>query len=514
MKLSYLLKECTPLWRRSLDPASDPGSDPEITSIHNDSRDVKPGGLFIAVRGFKIDGHDYVEDALERGAAAVVVQQRVPGKQRMVEVADTRKAMASIAARFYDNPSESMCLVGITGTNGKTTTSFILESIFAQAGHCVGVIGTVNFRYRGKLFNNPVTTPESIDLQRILAQMKAAQVSHVVMEVSSHSIDLHRVRNCRFDAGVFTNLTQDHLDYHRTMGRYFACKRRFFTRILPSGPKALTAMAVINLDDEKGQALRDAAATKVVTTGRDSRADVCALDLAETITGTTGILKIDGAPYPFSSALVGAFNVENILSAAGAAHAIGIDPQVIVRGIEGCKGVPGRLERVEPDNGRHVFVDYAHTPDALMSILETLKAQAPKRIITVVGCGGDRDRSKRPIMGQIAATLSDVAIITSDNPRSEDPHGIIQEILKGIDTALCPELKPDQLKTGNGFFVEPDRRKALELAVAASTPGDILVAAGKGHETYQILKGGTIHFDDREILSSALAGVQGLGETL
>ncbi len=513
MKLSYLLKECTPLWRRSLDPAFDPGSDPEITSLHNDSRDVKPGGLFIAVRGFKIDGHDYVQDALGRGAAAVVVQERVQGRKRMVEVADTRKAMASISARFYDNPSESMCLVGITGTNGKTTTSFILESILAQAGHRVGVIGTVNFRYRGKTFDNPVTTPESIDLQRILARMKAAEVTHVVMEVSSHSIDLHRVRNCWFDAGVFTNLTQDHLDYHRTMGRYFACKRRFFTRMLPSGPKALTATAVINLDDAKGPALRDAAATRVVTTGRNPRADVCAVDLVETITGTTGILKIEGNPYPFSSALVGAFNVENILSAAGAAHSIGIDPLTIVQGVELCRGVPGRLERVTPDGGRHVFVDYAHTPDALISILETLRAQAPRRIITVVGCGGDRDRSKRPIMGEIAATLSDLAIITSDNPRSEDPHGIIQEILKGIDTARCPELTPDQLTTGNGFFVAADRKTALETAAAASTPGDILVAAGKGHETYQVLKGSTIHFDDREILASAFAGLQGPGGT-
>ena len=516
MKLSYLLKECTPLWRRSLVPAFDPGADPDITSIHNDSRDVKPGGLFIAVKGFKTDGHDYIDLAFERGAAAVVAQEKIPGRQMIVEVSDTRRAMASIAARFYNEPSLSLCLIGITGTNGKTTTAFILESILSRAGHSVGVIGTVNYRYMGKIYNTSVTTPESIDLQEILSRMGSAGVTHVIMEVSSHGIDLQRVRNSHFDVGVFTNLTQDHLDYHKTMGRYFACKRRFFTRILNSGPKASTSAAVINLDDPRGQSLCDAVTYRVVTTAKDTSADVCSADLVQSITGITGTLKIEGKPYPFTSALAGSFNVENILSAAGAAHSIGIDPSAIVEGIEECRGVPGRLERVEPAFGRHVFVDYAHTPDALVSILKTLKARAPGRIITVVGCGGDRDRSKRPIMAEIAVSFSDLAIITSDNPRSEDPQAIIVDMVNGIDrnlyAELGPEFKSGDLKSQKAFHVEPDRRKALEKAVLASNPGDILVAAGKGHENYQILKGGTIHFDDREILAEALARLYKVGE--
>ncbi|MBI9090421.1 MAG: UDP-N-acetylmuramoyl-L-alanyl-D-glutamate--2,6-diaminopimelate ligase [Desulfobacterium sp.] len=507
MKLSYLIKECTPLWDRGFALESDPGTDPEITSIHNNSSEVKPGGLFIAIKGFNSDGHDYIEDALERGAAAIVAQQRLTGVPRAVEVADTRKAMASIAARFYNNPSQSLCVTGITGTNGKTTITWILESILNQAGHSTGVIGTVNWRYCGNTYDNPVTTPESIDLQQMLSRMKTAGVTHVIMEVSSHSIDLHRVRNCWFDVGVFTNLTQDHLDYHKTMGRYFACKRRFFTRHLQTGPKAATAVSVINLDDGHGRELTEVVETRAITTGRAGDASLRVVDLSNGISGISGTLVIDGKGYGFSSNLVGSFNVENILSSAGAAHGLGIDPGAIVRGIEDCKGVPGRLERFEPAFGRHVFVDYAHTPDALESVLTTLKDQAPRRIISIVGCGGDRDRSKRSIMGNLAATLSDLAIITSDNPRSEDPDLIIEDVLTGIDLARHCRLTREQLETdpaATGFHVEADRRTALEAAVKASRPDDIIVAAGKGHETYQILKTGTIDFDDRKILGQAL----------
>jgi UDP-N-acetylmuramyl-tripeptide synthetase len=495
------------LWERGFALESDPGADPEITSIHNNSREVKPGGLFIAIKGFNSDGHDYIEDALERGAAAIVAQQRLTGVPRAVEVADSRKAMASIAARFYNNPSQGMCVTGITGTNGKTTSTWILESILNRAGHTTGVIGTVNWRYCGHTYDNPVTTPESIDLQQMLSRMKEAGVTHVIIEVSSHSIDLHRIRNCWFDAGVFTNLTQDHLDYHKTMGSYFACKKRFFTRHLPTGPKAGTAVSVVNLDDEKGRELKAAVGTRTLSTGRAEDAKLRAVDLSNGISGISGTLEIDGKGYGFSSNLVGNFNVENILSAAGAAYSLGIDPDTIVRGIEDCKGVPGRLERIEPAFGRHVFVDYAHTPDALESILKTLKDQAPRRVISIVGCGGDRDRSKRSIMGNIAATLSDLAIITSDNPRSEDPGLIIQDVLTGIDSGAHCRFSRELLESQEartGFHVEPDRRTALQTAVKASRPDDIIVAAGKGHETYQILKTGTIDFDDRKILEQAL----------
>ena len=509
MRLSYLTKTCTPLWERNLASDREPGNDPEVLSIHYRAQDVTPGGLFIAIKGLKADGHDYIDQAIENGAVAVVVERHIKVRVRSIAVKNTRRAMSAISARFYGNPSDKLILVGISGTNGKTTTTWLMEHILKAAEHETGVIGTINWRYKDQTKNTPVTTPESMDLQRMLATMVKAGVTHVIMEVSSHALDLHRVRDCFFDVAVFTNLTQDHLDYHKTMSAYWSCKKKFYTRQLNRGTK--NGRAVINLDDQRGAALAKTLLPAPITTGIKDNADVRAVEVMENISGIKAKLDIHGVKMPFVSGLTGAFNLENILSAAGAAHALGILPDIICRGIETCKGVPGRLERVDNEGNRFIFVDYAHTPDALESILKTLKLRAPYRIITVFGCGGDRDRSKRPLMGKIAAAYSDIALVTSDNPRTESPEDIIEDILTGMISSdeeairlhqLKDNLK-DDLDTLPPILVEPDRKTALEAAIHLSRSGDIIIAAGKGHETYQITAQGTIDFDDRLILKQA-----------
>jgi len=518
LKLSYLIKEIVPAWNRMLATDSESSCDPEISSIHSNSGTVRPGGLFIAVKGFNVDGHDYIDDAFKRGALAVISERRVQGNPMVIQVKNTRKAMGYIAARFFQYPSEKICLTGITGTNGKTTTAWILESILKVAGIYTGVIGTVNWRYGGNVHDTPVTTPESIDLQEMMFKMHMAGVTHVIMEVSSHGIDLNRIGNCSFDIGVFTNLTQDHLDYHKTMAKYFSCKKRFFTKILKKGPKALKASAVINLDHEKGRKLAEAVKLNTITISTKAdegiNASITSHGINEDIIGMSGEIKIAGKSFPFKSGLTGHFNLENILCAAGAAHGLGISSEIIIKGIEECREVPGRLERIGRSSKRFIFVDYSHTPDALKSILKTLKKRAPARLICAFGCGGDRDRQKRPVMGSIAAKYSDFAIVTSDNPRSEEPMAIIKDILKGMNNSDITEYTAEDLKSGfkdKGYFIEPDRKKALEIALMISKPNDIVVAAGKGHETYQVLKNGTIDFDDRKVLRDVLVdyGFQG-----
>ncbi len=513
MKLSYLIKDCVPLWERMF-PIDLNGSniqtDPDISSIHSDSRSVKPGGLFIAVKGFETDGHNYINDAFERGAVAVVSEQRMQGNPMVVQVKDTRKAMASIAARFYGYPSRDVCLVGITGTNGKTTTAWILESIFNEAGFSSGVIGTINMRYGGRIHDTSVTTPDSIELQKALFDMKMAGVTHVIMEVSSHGIDLNRIADCDFDVGVFTNLTQDHLDYHKTMGRYFSCKKRFFTKFLIKGTKASKAAAVINIDSEYGEKIAHSVKVRLVKTSCDcsAKADLKAENIKEDISGMKGAINIAGKSFPFRSGFTGHFNLENMLSAAGSAYALGIAPEIIIRGIEKCSAVPGRLERIETSGKRFIFVDYAHTPDAMENILKTLRQRAPARLICVFGCGGDRDKKKRPLMGKIALKYCDLSIVTSDNPRSEPPISIIQDILKGMEEESPVKYSFEDIKFGfnaRGFFVEPDRKQAIETALMVSGEDDIIVVSGKGHETYQVLSTGTIDFDDRQIIKDALA---------
>ncbi len=429
MKLSLLLKTAS---AGAFVLQKNPNAfDPDILSIASDSRQVRPGSLFIAVRGFKADGHDYMDQAVKNGAAAVIAEENPKNRDHVVLVDNSRKAMAAVAAEFYGQPSKDLVLAGVTGTNGKTTTTWILESIFKSAGFNTGVIGTVNIRYNGKVFDNPVTTPDSIDLQKTLFEMKNAGVTHVIMEVSSHGLDLNRVDFCQFDAGIFTNLTQDHLDFHKNLEDYFECKKRFFTEFLGTKGKN-NAPAILNIDDEKGALLFDTLECKKISISTTKKADIYSRDIMDDIEGISGILFLQEKPVRFASALTGRFNLENILCAAGAAHALGISPDIIKKGIENCRAIPGRLEKIDHPIDRFMFADYAHTPDALESILTTLKARAPKRVITVFGCGGDRDRSKRPLMGKIACEHSNIALVSSDNPRTENPDAIIKDILEGI----------------------------------------------------------------------------------
>lgn len=501
MNLSDLIKKCVLVSPVCLKDGVT--QDTDITSIASDSRQVKPDGLFIAVKGYQTDGHNFIRQAFENGAVIVIAETNPEGLDNVILVKDSRCCMAAIAANFYGNPSNDLTLVGITGTNGKTTTAWLLESVFNACGFSTGVIGTIGIRYSDLTFDNPITTPDSIDLQKSLFDMKKAGVTHVIMEVSSHGLEMKRVEYCRFDAGIFTNLTQDHLDFHKDMDDYYNCKKRFFTEFL--GPQGKNnAPAVLNIDDTKGLDLSNSLTYKPIVVSTQKKADLFIQNIMDDINGLSGTLFLPNGSIHLCSQLTGTFNLENILCAAGAAHALDISPENIKKGIEDCHVIPGRLEKIETPIDRYLFVDYAHTPDALESILIALKQRAPKRVITVFGCGGDRDRSKRPLMGQIACTHSDIAIATSDNPRTEHPDSIINDILEGIadfDAITENELLLNPFK--KGYLVEANRKKALKKAVFLSKPGDIIIAAGKGHETYQITNSGTIHFDDKEELQTA-----------
>ena len=494
--------------------------DISIGSVHYRAQEVQPGGVFVAIEGRSADGHDFIEQALEKGASAIVVQKTpgpIPALAKhlgtqskppvIIRVPDTRMALADLAACFYGDPTARMCLIGITGTNGKTTVAYLIESILQKAGLKVGVIGTINFRYANQLFPNPMTTPEALDLQRIMSQMLQAGITHVVMEASSHALDLYRVRGCRFDVAVFTNLSQDHLDFHGDMQSYWSSKKRLFTEYLVDGSANKSAVAVINYDDPKGQELAGILSVNQIRTGSTPGCEIMAETSRCELVGTDGRLSIPRGSFEFKTPLVGIHNVENILSASGAAAALDIAPQKIKAGIEALAAIPGRLERIQNSSGRFVYVDYAHTPDALENAVSALKAIAPARIICVFGCGGDRDKQKRPMMGNIVGRLCDLAVVTSDNPRSEDPAAIISQILPGIKRTQGYRYSAGELKTGfdkKGYTVEPDRRHAIELAIKVSRSYDAVLIAGKGHETYQIIGNKTINFDDREEAQKAL----------
>jgi UDP-N-acetylmuramoyl-L-alanyl-D-glutamate--2,6-diaminopimelate ligase len=487
-------------------------SDMEIASIHYRAQEVLPGGLFVAIKGQTADGHDYVQTALERGASAVVAQRKVdlsPGSSAtvLVQVPDTRRALADLAARFYHNPSEHLVLVGITGTNGKTTTSYLVESMLIHAGLSVGVIGTINYRHGGRTFTNPVTTPESADLQRILAEMRLQGVSHVILEVSSHAIELHRIQNCWFDVAVFTNLTQDHLDFHGDMAAYWACKKRLFTDYLKTGPKVDHARAVINCDDARGQELSAELDLPVITVGRAVDSLVTARRAYWDLKGIRAEIVTPAGSFALASPLVGRHNLANLMCAAGVGMALGIDLTHIQAGLQAVAAVPGRLERVDSKTGPFVYVDYAHTPDALDNALATLRSMTSNRLICVFGCGGDRDKAKRPQMGEIAARHSDLCVVTSDNPRREDPMEIIHQIVIGTRHISEREISAAELSKDintKAYIVEPDRRRAIEFGIRAAGPEDTVLIAGKGHEDYQIIGTEKFRFDDRIEAQKAL----------
>jgi len=480
----------------------------EVTSLHYNTHNVRPGGLFVAIEGFSTDGHRYIQDAVKRGAVAVVSQKPSAAPIPVFQVSDSRKALAVLADHFFGNPSRRLTIIGITGTNGKTTTAYLIENILLAAGFHVGVIGTVNYRYKGKIFENPVTTPESLDLQQILAEMITEGVTHVVLEVSSHAIDLSRIEGCRLDIGVFTNLTQDHLDYHGNMDRYWACKKRLFTEYLGVEKEAL---AVINTDNPHGLELVSNLTYPCITTGRSSGSMVRSESMTIDFDGIRGTIATPQGPVHFNSSLVGKHNLENILSATGVGSALALPSKIIQTGIDRTRSVPGRLERVPGSPGQPVYVDYAHTPDALENVLKALKRLAPKRIICIFGCGGNRDKAKRPLMGQIAAASSDLTIVTSDNPRSEKPGDIIDQILPGIQRICQNEYTVRELNHGfthKGYCREPDRKRAIQIGIRAAKPGDMVLIAGKGHETYQIIGDTSNPFDDRAVAQSMLSTLQ------
>jgi len=488
--------------------------DPLIDSIHYDSRRVKPGGLFVAIQGLQADGHAYIDDAVQRGALAVVMEKEWsgPSSVSVVQVDNARRALAALSAKFYRDPSQELFVIGITGTNGKTTTAYLVEAILNAADLNVGVIGTINYRFGGQTFPSPVTTPESLDLMHILRQMVDSGVTHVAIEVSSHALDLDRVAFCEFDVGVFTNLSRDHLDYHGDMGTYWQCKRKLCLDCLRPESNEAKPTAVVNWDDTKGKELASEVSVKCLRVGLSEGCEIQAEGIQDSIGGTSGRVKTPGGYFDFTSHLVGRHNVYNILAATGVATAMGLPVATVKRGIAALQGVPGRLEPVVNQLGLSVFVDYAHTPDALENVLTALRGLTSGRLITVFGCGGDRDRDKRPMMGAAAGRLSDLSVLTSDNPRTEVPAAILSEIMAGTASVRDRQYEPKELAKGfdtPGYVVEPDRRRAIALGLGSARRGDTVLVAGKGHETYQIVSGSLIPFDDRVEAKKALERLSG-----
>ncbi|MEA2014464.1 MAG: UDP-N-acetylmuramoyl-L-alanyl-D-glutamate--2,6-diaminopimelate ligase [Thermodesulfobacteriota bacterium] len=504
MKLSSLLKGIDVL-RISGDDSGD------VPDICYDSRKCGRGSVFVAIAGAKYNGHDFVRDAVKRGAGYIVHDEDIipaePGAV-YVRVKDSRLSLGRLGRNFYGNPAVDLCMIGVTGTNGKTTVAYLLESILQSAGFCTGVTGTVNYRYGGNLFPASHTTPESLDLHRMLRKMTDVGVTHVVMEVSSHAIDLKRIDECEYDIGIFTNLSREHLDYHRTMEEYFQVKKRFFADVSDR------RVAVVNGDDQWGARLLDEIKTPSITFGVGESNDVSSTDFNLSMDGIDAIIKGPGGEFPVFSAMVGRFNLYNVLAAVATAISLRIPEKYIQSGLAALKTVPGRLERVGRPGEPAVFVDYAHTGDALGKVLENLADYKKGRIITVFGCGGDRDRTKRPVMGKIATRLSDLTIITSDNPRMEDPTEIIDEIVKGIDSRLT-KYSPEAIINGSGekgYLIISDRRNAIEQAVSIAAESDIVLVAGKGHEDYQIMGTRKFVFDDRVVVREALSSRNPGGE--
>ncbi|HXF76280.1 MAG TPA: UDP-N-acetylmuramoyl-L-alanyl-D-glutamate--2,6-diaminopimelate ligase [Methylomirabilota bacterium] len=484
--------------------------DQEISGLAYDSRKVEAGKVFFAIPGEQADGHRFIAEAVRRGAAAVVFSRpgNWPAAPASVRVKDSRRAMGLWAAHFFGQPSRKLKLVGVTGTNGKTTLTYLIESVFRAAGLTPGVIGTINYRYPGHEMPSHHTTPESLDIEELLAEMAQAGVKSVAMEVSSHALVQERVRGLDFDIGVFTNLSRDHLDYHRDMDDYFSAKSRLFTDYLKASAKPGKA-AVIFAEDPRGQELIAKVREHGLTAwsyGIGAQWDVHPVGVSTDGAGARGTVRAREVEIEIESSLIGAANLQNILGAVAVGRALGLSADSIGRGIRDLKTVPGRLERVENPLGISILVDYAHTPDALEKVLGAVRPLTGRRVIAVFGCGGDRDRGKRPVMGEIAARLSDVVILTSDNPRTENPLAIIEEIEAGVKKTGMKkfrvagfESQVDAIEAASGYCAEPDRRAAIGIAVRMARPGDLILIAGKGHEDYQILGATKIHFDDREV---------------
>lgn len=482
--------------------------DPEISGIHYDSRTVKPGGLFFALKGVSADGHLFIPAAIANGAVAVVGEEdmEVTDAVAVVKTADPRNAMARAAALFYGDPTATAPLIGITGTNGKTTTTYLLEGILNSSGLPAAVLGTISYRFGELQLESTHTTPESTELQAALQQLASAGAKSFVMEVSSHALEQKRVDGCHFDVGIFSNLTRDHLDYHGSMENYLHSKLRLFSGLLRPDSVKPRRRAAVNMDDPYGATVKAAAVCPVITYGTASTNDVYGVGIKFSVQGISGEIRTPKGSFCFSSKLLGRFNFSNILAAVSAGVALDLPLAAVKAGIEEHLPVPGRMERVDNKRGVTCLVDYAHTGDALENVLKTIKEIAEGKIITVFGCGGDRDNGKRPIMGAIAAQWSDLAIVTSDNPRTEDPLNIIMQIKAGITPLGIHEYSLAELTggfSGKGFTVCENRRDAIRLAASLAKPGDVLLLAGKGHEDYQIIGTTKQHFDDREEAAAA-----------
>jgi UDP-N-acetylmuramoyl-L-alanyl-D-glutamate--2,6-diaminopimelate ligase len=481
----------------------DLGNDPEVSGVTGDSREVGPGACFFALPGAKLDGHTFAAQAARQGAVAVVAERPVEcSPARLLLAPSARRAMAVAAANFFGRPGDALQLAGVTGTNGKTTVTYLVEACSAEAGLPLGVIGTITHRFPGVERPASHTTPESTAIQALLAEMRAAGARAAVMEVSSHALAQDRVSGLHFAAAAFTNLTRDHLDYHGDMEAYFAAKRRLFSEHLKAG-----GVAVVNAQDPFGARLADqlGPGREVWRFGTRTDDPLRALDVRSGIGGIEAVLETPRGRVQLHSPLVGAHNLENLLCAAGLALALGIAPEAVGRGLSRSRGAPGRLERVvgPARHGVVAFVDYAHTDDALSRALAALRELSPRRVICLFGCGGDRDRGKRPLMGKAAAAGAELVVVTSDNPRTEAPDAIIADILPGL--AGGRRLTADEARAGErGYLVEPDRRAAIALAISCAGKGDLVLLAGKGHEDYQII--GTVKrpFSDRDEARKAL----------
>jgi UDP-N-acetylmuramoyl-L-alanyl-D-glutamate--2,6-diaminopimelate ligase len=464
-----------------------------VHQVAYDSRKVRPGALFVAVPGVQTDGTLFAKEAIFRGAIAVVSEATAPADwpaaAAWVQVAEARKALAIVAANFYGRPAKALRLVGVTGTNGKTTTTSLIDSILRASGAKTGLFGTISYHTPRGEYPAPNTTPESVDLQSFFAEIRDAGGTYATMEASSHALALDRVWGCHFAAVVFTNLTRDHIDFHKNFENYFAAKRRLFEGTGAGAPD----VAVINTDDEWGKKL-SGLAKQTLTYGLQNGTDLKAKKFQLSFSGLNFTAQTPQGPVQVESALVGRINVYNILAAIGAGIGLGISNAVIETGILNLQAVAGRFQRIDAGQPFLVVVDYAHTDDALENLIRTARELITKgRIITLFGCGGSRDRTKRPIMGETSGKLSDLTILTSDNPRQEDPLKIISDIVVGMQ------------KSGGKYLIEPDRAKAISLAVEEARAGDIVLLAGKGHEDYQIFADRTIHLDDREVARKALS---------
>jgi len=481
----------------------------EVAGLSYDSRQVKPGDLFFSLARDAAQARVNADDALNRGARVVVVKGWDDESARpavtIVKCERPRRLMGAAASRFFNAPSRRLELVGVTGTSGKTTTSYMLASIFEAAGAPPGIIGTIGIFVGARKIYSGLTTPESLDFESALADMERAGVRRVAAEVSSIGLAEERVDALDFRACVFTNLGRDHLDYHGTQENYFAAKLRLFSELLPNSTWK-DAVAVARGDDPYGRRVLDAVKGRKVSFGLEPGLDVHPLSYSAGTDGIRASVAALDKRIEVRSPLLGEINLLNILGASAVSVALGIETDVVAEGLRRCPGAPGRLEAVPGPPGVTVLVDYAHKPDALEAVLRALRALNPPRIVCVFGCGGDRDRGKRPLMGGIAGRLADLAILTSDNPRSEDPLAIIAEVEGGLSAAGLGRISPPEAGKAQGYLVEPDRRAAIALGLEIATPGDIVLIAGKGHEDYQLVAGRRLDFDDRAAVRAIVAG--------